>query len=353
MNKNLLGKILFISLLLVSVTCAAAGNKLTKITMVLARSVEVLDDTHIHVASEMGYFKEEGLEVILQQSYGTTDVRMLGAGQADVAFPSPAVQLVAHGNNIPIKSFFAIDQRNIWAYAVLPNSGINSISDLKGKTISLGDAGWSQISNPLLRRAGVDPKDVEYVPAGENRAQLVWEGKIDAVLTWEKEYQLWQAQGMDFQIIYAADYFDTCASSIATNTKTIEKNPELLKRFGRAVAKGLYFCKLNPAAATEIVLEKFPSIRVDIKGALKAIEGLVYITNDDTTEKYGYGYHNKADWEINIEDSLIEGIISKPIPVEEVYTNEFVEFYNDFDHIKVEADAANYKLKPKYQVLAK
>lgn len=320
------------------------------VVMVFPRSIEVLDDAHVVAADMMGYFAEEGIAVKYEQSYGTSDVKMIASGQGDVAYPSPYIQLMGHESELPIISVYQVDVRNIFGFSVLPDSEIKTIADLKGKTISLGDAAWSSISDPLLQHAGLDPKtDVEYVVAGENRAQMVAEGKADAVLTWEKEYQLWDAQGIILRYMTGEAVLDNCSNSLIVSLDTYKNRQDLIIRFLRAYAKGSYFTKLNPRAATEMVLEKYPSIKVDFEAALKAIEGLVYIDNNDDTLKYGYGYHNADKWAINVADALANGMITKEIPLEQIFTNEFVEAANQFDHAAVEADAANYKLKPEHQ----
>ena len=333
---------------------AATDVKAPKITdtvvMVFPRSIEVLDDAHVVAADMMGYFAAEGIAVKYEQSYGTSDVKMIASGQGNVAYPSPYIQLMGHESGLPIISVYQVDVRNIFGFSVKPDSGINSIADLKGKTISLGDAAWSSISDPLLQHAGLDPKkDVKYVVAGETRAQMVAEGKLDAVLTWEKEYQLWDAQGIVLKYLSGEKVLDNCSNSLIVSLDTYKNKKDLIVRFLRAYARGSYFTKLNPKAATEMVLEKYPSIKVEFGAALKAIEGLVYIDNNEDTAKYGYGYHNKDKWAINVADALTNGMITKDIPLDQIYTNEFVEAANQFDHKAIEADAANYKLKPEHQ----
>lgn len=328
-----------------------SGNKeLTKMTWVLPRAIEGLNDVNSVAAEVMGYYKQEGIEIKFEQSYGTSDVKMVATGQGAIAIPSPYIQLIAHESKLPIISIYQADVRNIFGYSVKPDSGINSIADLKGKKISLGDASWASISDPILQHAGLDPKkDVEYVSTGENRAQMVNEGKLDAVLTWEKEYQLWDAQGIKLKYLPGEKVLDNCSNSIVVSLDTYKNNKDLLKRFVKAYTMGNYFTKLNPRAATEMTLQKFPSIKVNFGDALKAIEGSVYIDNNEDTEKFGYGYHNADKWKINVADALKNGMITKDVPLDQIFTNEFVEAANSFDHKKVEEDAKNYKLKQEHE----
>jgi len=343
----------FLLLFVLAVSAAAPqfvhSQDLTEVTIVVPRSIEVLDDAHVHSGKAMGYFEEEGIDLNMEQAYGTTDVKMVATKQAEFAFPSPAVQLTAHENDLPIKSFFQVDVRNIWAYAVRPGSDIDSLKDLKGKKIALGAPAWSSLSNPNLRHAGLNPKeDVKYVNAGENRAQVVWEGKLDAVFTWEKEYQLWEAQGMDFKVIKASEVREVNSNSLVAHTDMLKNNRDLLKGFAKAFAKSSYFVKQNPEAATAITLEKFSSIKVDFPIAVKAVEALVHIDNDFVTKHIGYGYHDRVKWSQLVQDALKEGVISEPVALDEIFTNEIAPYANQFDREAVKEDAQNYELPEKY-----
>lgn len=322
---------------------------LTKITMVFPRSIEVLDDAQVHAADKLGYFEEEGIDIEVKQSYGTTDVKMVASGNAEIAYPSPWVQMAAHNSRLPIISIFDSDIRNIFEFGVRRDSDIYSIKDLKGKSISIGDPFWKTIANPALRAAGISPDEVEYVVAGNNRAQVVSQGKVDAVLTWEKEHQLFWAQGMDFRILDFENFLKNDSNSIVTSLSMVKNHPETLKAFLRGYTKGLYFTLLNPAASTQITLERFPSIKVEFSDALKAITALAYIDHDEHVFRYGYGWHDPAKWYISVEESVIGGLLSEPIALEKVFTNQFIPAANEIDFEAAERDAKNFKLKPEYQ----
>lgn len=317
-------------------------DKLIPVKYVLPRGLECLDDAHVWAAVEMGYFEEEGLDVSVEQSIGTTDVKMVSFGNAEFCIPAPVNLMVAREAGMPLVSVMQVDTRQIFGICVKSDSDIKSFSDLKGKTIVLGDASWENLFKVFLPPAGLEFDDVKYVVGGENRAQMVDLGQADAVFTWEKEYQLWQAQGMDLRYITGEDIVPGCANSIATTFEMVENNPELIEKFCRAYAKGIYFCKLNPEAATDIVVKKFPALNLTVEQALPAIKGLVHITNDNDTETKGYGYHNADEWQIMKDGGLLTDSFTEDIPVEEYFTNQFVEAINSFDKAQVEADAAAY-----------
>ncbi len=361
MNKKRLTRLLLIvfAVLLVSSLSFAAGSKegekpagkeeLIKMTVIFPRSLEVLDDYYINVAWAMGYFEQEGLDVHAEGALGTTDAsKLVAEGQGEVALPAPPVLFTAVANGLPIMDVFQQDENYIFGFGVRSDSGINHLSDLKGKIISVGDVGWTVLIDPLLElTVGFTTKDCEVVSAGPGRAQLVAAGKADAVFTWEKEYQLWDAQGIHLKILRGYDYgvrFPGNGHVFAT--KYIKEHPDRVVKFSRGWAKGIYFGVINPAAATEITLEKYPMLGVAFEDALKAIKAGVWVMTGEITDKHGLGYHEFSYWE-ELRDILYEqGTIPRKVALEDCITNEFIDEINNFDREEVKQDAMNYKLKP-------
>jgi NitT/TauT family transport system substrate-binding protein len=318
-------------------------GKLDVITVVLPREIEVLDDVHYVVAQEMGYFEKQGIEVKFEKALGTSDMTMVSVGNGDICLPANFVTLIGITGGIPLIGVFQQDVFNTDAFCVrADNDEINSIEDFVGKTIALGDASWSASVNAELIAAGLSPDDVEYVVAGENRAQMVNEGKCDIVYTWEKGYQLWLAQGMDFKVITCKDNLDVPGNPLLISKDTYENKKDVIERFLRGLSMGIHFASCNPEAATDIVLKHFPSITTGFDASLEVVKAAVKIMTNEQTEEFGYGYSDKQRWETCIDFAKQLDIISTEITYEEVMTNEFIEAVNTFDHDAVKADADGY-----------
>lgn len=326
---------------------APAADGLDKVTFVVPRSMECMDDMALWSADYLGYFEEEGIEFVMEQAFGTTDIKMIAQGQADFGYPSPNLILASIQEGLPVKAVSAADAINIFGMAVKADSGIKTWEDLKGKSIALGDAAWATIAAPTVQAAGIDPeKDIEYIVAGDSRYQMVNEGKIDVLFTWISEFEQLKGQGFDFVYLDGNEVLPVLANPIISNNELIANNPDLVKRFNRAFAKGLYFVYNNPEAGADIVLNKFPSIQISWEGALGCANGRnrqAFGTDAATTEQIlndGIGYMAPEKWDSVIEWAEKVGVISAPIPGDQVYTNDLLDF--TWDKSAVEADAAAY-----------
>lgn len=329
---------------------AAKGGALVPMKVIFPRSLEVLDDYYLNVALAQDYFKAEGIQVSAEGALGTTDsTKLVVQNFGEVCLPSPPVLMTAIANGLPLTMVFEQDKNYIFGFAVRKDSGLKKIADLKGKTISVGDAGWTVIMDPLFKKyGGFTSKDVQVVVGGTGRAQLVAQGKADAVFTWEKEYQLWHGQGLDLAVIRGYDEGARFpGSGLCFANDYVKKHPDLVAKFCRAWAKGIYFGQINPAAATEISLKRFPMIGVPFSEALLAIKAAVWIMAEGpVVEKYGLGYIEKSNW-AEMQDLLLStgGLTVKTDP-ETYLSNDFVKEANNFDHAKVAAEAKAYKLDP-------
>jgi len=339
--------VLMIATLFFSCAPKDAGKpaELDTVTVVLPRDIEVLDDVHYVVAQKMGYFEQQGIEVKFEKAQGTSDMQMVSVGNGEICLPHPFVTLIGMSSDIPLIGVFQQDVINTDAFCVrADNDEINSIQDFKGKSIALGDAAWQASVAAELIAAGLSPDDVEFVIAGENRAQMVNEGQCDIVYTWEKGYQLWLAQGMDFKVITCEDNLYIPGNPLLVSQENYRNNKTLIERFLKGLSMGIHFTNCNPEAATEILLDHFPTITTDFNASLEVVKAAANIMTNDDTERYGYGYSNQERWDNCVEYSKKLGLIEKDIPYEQIMTNEFIEAANDFDHAAVEKDAKNFKM---------
>ncbi len=333
-----------------------SGDKeLRTVKFCLTRTAEVLEDTPFWVAQNLGYAAEEGLDIEMIETIGTTDCKMVATGQADFAVPGPSLILQSIEEGLPIKVVCAYDAINIWGLCVLTDAPYQTFEDIQGAqekygrklTIALGDPSWESLVTPTLVAAGIDPvEDVEFVVAGDNRFVQVAEGKLDILFSWPGEaYQL-IGQNYDFNYIDGHEVLKTNSNPIITNLDMIENEPEVIEGFCRALCKGIYFTWYNPEAAAAVSCAQWPNIDVTWKAAVYVQEGRAYQMfgkpgSDTEKERLeNLGMSTEEGWNLNVEAMLEAGVISTEIPLDQIYTNDFVDL--TWDRAAVEADADAY-----------
>jgi NitT/TauT family transport system substrate-binding protein len=343
---------------------AGAGG-VRVVTHVVPRTAEVLEDTPFWVAQNLGYMAEEGLELRIDQAFGTTDLRMVATGNAEFCGAGPSYVLAAIEEGLPVKVVSAYDAINIWGMCVLTKSPIKDWADMKNAqtkygrklTVALGDASWELLVTPTLVAAGVNPKtDIEWVVAGENRYIQVAEGRLDMLFSWPGE--AWQliGQNFDFRYIDGNDVLQTSSNPLTTSLKLIQEEPKVVQGYVRAMAKGIYFTKYNSEAAAAVSCKQWPNIDITWKAAVYVQEGRNYqmfgkpgsAEEKKLLENIGFNFEDK--WQLNVKAALDSGVIKQNIPLDKIYTNQFVD--NTWDRKKVERDADTYdvaSVKAKYK----
>ena len=203
-------KKLFLVLLLVLIMLPpvfATGTKepatMTKMTFITPRgTLEVMDDYNLWVAIEMGYFKELGIEAVMEPGPGEAfaPTKFVDQKQADVGYPSPGILTSSVDTGMDVVMVYEMMVGQVFGFAVRQDSSIKSIKDFAGKTMSVWDVGWQVIIDPILVEAGVDPKSITYVAVGAQWGQAVSQGKADIALTWLGLGPQWDAVGLGFAI---------------------------------------------------------------------------------------------------------------------------------------------------------
>ena len=196
----------------------------------------------LSTALNMGYFEEMGLNVTLTEFQGgPAEIAAMASGDIDISqIGHGAHSLCINGE----AKIFHLDCTSL-ADAVMANTekGINSIADLKGKTIA-ATAGTSAeiILNLALESAGLTQDDVTLVEMDANGMVTAMIGeKIDACATWSPS-TMTIAQNMGDKVITLAtnnDYVDqvTFPSSFITTEAFATENHDVLVRFSRALLK--------------------------------------------------------------------------------------------------------------------
>jgi NitT/TauT family transport system substrate-binding protein len=157
----------------------------------------------IFVAQEKGFYADEGLDVTLNYSKGSSDAaRQLVAGNVDWGIFSSAATMQATQRGFPLKAIMQVYYPDTFDIVVPEDSDVMSMKDMAGKTIGLSDLAGGEV--PMTRASIItsglkEGSDVKLVVAGEGDPTTVRsfnEDRIQAYAGAKRDILLIPAQGI-------------------------------------------------------------------------------------------------------------------------------------------------------------
>jgi NitT/TauT family transport system substrate-binding protein len=295
---------------------ASAADKVTVRLNWLARAYTI---PHYLAAQDQGYFAEENLEVEIRPGKGSGDtVKLVAAGQ-DTFGQADAVSIIqARTQGVPVKAVMAVDAKNPFVIIASGKSGIKSVKDLAGKTsgvIPSSSPHW--IYRALLKANDIDVSTIREVTVPPPGYAPLVQGAVDFISLWDTSTPVLEKMvGEDIVVLRGIDNgIDLYGTMVFVNDKTAEENPDLVKRFLRAAAKGMEYTRQNPDAVAKLVAAADP--------ALKEAE-------ERTILDYWMRYWTGSDHTIDharmqkTQDLLVDqGIVPERVDISTTFTNEF------------------------------
>ncbi|HEY8346752.1 MAG TPA: ABC transporter substrate-binding protein [Symbiobacteriaceae bacterium] len=284
--------------------------------------------TGLYTAIKRGYFAAEGLEVEVVQSGESGVEQAVGSGRVDFGFSSQEQATYAMAEGVPIVSIAALMQHNTSAFASLKESGIESIKDFEGKRYG----GWGSPSEAAVIKAIMEKHGTDF-----SKLEMITLGQADFFATIGREadiewiYYGWdgveaERRGVDLNVIFLKDLdpvFDYYAPLMITSRQMIEHHPDKVKRFLRALARGYADALSDPEAGAAILLEYAPELNPDLVRNSQAY--LAKVDQQDQAEGRPYwGYQNREVWARNSQWLYENGLIARPIDVDQAFTNDFL-----------------------------
>ena len=276
------------------------------------------------VAGERGYFGDLGLNVSLRApveprrpvTYVADRTDEIGLGQLPQAVHvrEKGASIVAVGSVIP-RPTAAI----IW----LPESGIQSIADLRGKTIATpGIPYQEEFLQTLFERAGLTLEDVKIRHVRFNLVRALYLGRADAIFGGSPNLE-----GAALESLGAKPVVTPISSLgipaydelvVLVRTDTLAEEPQMVRDFMSAVLRGTRFAASHPKAALQAIEKGFEtnpkSTRKEIEAELKATLPLLSKS----------GHMDPAQATALVEWMQKQGQIERRIPAADLLTNEYL-----------------------------
>jgi NitT/TauT family transport system substrate-binding protein len=204
-----------------------------------------------YIAMDQGFFKAEGLDASFVTLQGRALVTAGLTGSVDfVPIPSGGSQAALSGAEIR----YVVGQslKSQWLIATRPN--IDKVEDLKGKTVGYGragsadyDEGAAVLSRAFKMEVGKDYKVISFQGEPERIAALV-NGDIEAALISVPHAPRAVNAGMKI-LLRTGDYIQRAGGTMWTRKSYVDEHPDTVKKFIRAIARGVMFYRDNKAGS--------------------------------------------------------------------------------------------------------
>lgn len=259
------GKLLALTLAITSSSVALAADKVRFELDWLPGG----DKSPVYVGIQQGFFADEGLEVSISVSRGSTDaLTKLATNQADIGIADIAALMAARAQDkVPVSAVFNIFNQAPHAFFTLSTSDVKSINDIAGKRVATSPFTSSNAFLPLLLEANGLPRDAVNLNRTDPGAlgPMLITGNTDAIIAWVTNVALFQAQaasaGREIRVIpWSEAGLELYSSSIVASDRFLDSRPEVARRFLKAYRKSLEFTNANPEVAAADLHRMVPEV---------------------------------------------------------------------------------------------
>jgi NitT/TauT family transport system substrate-binding protein len=283
----------------------------------------------LHLATERGWFKEEGLNVEVQDGRGSGNtLALVNSGQVDVGQIAMGLLGTAREQGATVKAIAGWERKTDFCVVVDRNSPIHKIADLRGKKIAVFAASpWASYIDDYLKAGGLDRKTVDMVFVD---AAALWgtynAGRVDAMMSTAGSAipVTEKARPSRCLMLDEANLYFPSYGFVATE-KTIATRGEELRKLIKVQQRAWAHIKNNIDDGVKAMLSQRPDANLDPDVVREQIKITLDYFDTPATVGKPLGYQAKEDWEATIESMARVGLVKPGWKVENYYTNELVQ----------------------------
>ncbi|MFC0906386.1 ABC transporter substrate-binding protein [Clostridium sp. MT-14] len=301
------------------------SNSLDKTTVILDWTPNT-NHTGLYVALNKGYYKDEGLDVkIVQPSEGSvTNLIAAGKGDFGVSYQEDVTYALTSDNPLPVKAIATIIQHNTSGFAAPKSKNIKTPKDFEGKVYGgWGSPSEEAVLKAVMEKSGGDFSKVKIVNIGNDDFFAATKKNIDFAWIFEGWTGI-QAKLKGEQLDYipvkdldpALDYYTPI---LISSNKLISKNPEKVKKFLAATAKGYEYSIKHPEESADILLKYAPEIDKNL-----ALQSQKYMAGQYVSDAPRWGVMKSQVWQRYAKFLKDKGLIKKELKTSDAFTNEFL-----------------------------
>jgi NitT/TauT family transport system substrate-binding protein len=290
------------------------------------------------VADDKGYFKQEGLEVTLDQGNGSgAAVPLVANGTYDVGFGdiNALIELAARKpEDAPVAVYVMFNQPP-FTVAVKSGSPIRTPRDFEGRTLGgAANDGALKLFPALCKLAKIDCAKVNITNMQPNlREQMLMNGQVDGafgyVNTIRFSAKLMGVDDSQIRFINYGDYgMDLYSNAIIVSKKLVKENPRAVAGLVRAINRGLVDSLKDIDASVAAVAKREALIKIPVEKE-RFIQTLKDEMNHPEIARIGLGNVDPERLKKSIDILVEASALPRTPAVSEIFTPAFLPDAND------------------------
>jgi NitT/TauT family transport system substrate-binding protein len=264
------------------------------------------------LAKEAGIYKKHGLDVSIKKIPQKDRHLAIASGDIQCAATTVETWIVWNANGVATTQIFQLD-KSFGADGMVVKPGINSIKDLKGKTVAASAPGTAPYFTLawMLRENGMSMKDVKVVnlePQAAANAMIAGTAGVDAAMTYEPFLSAVRARPEAGKIIATTLDYPMIMDTFGCTPKFLAENPKAAKALTDAYFDAVAMIRAEPKKSFEIMGADVKQTGEQFEGSQKFLRW----QDREANAKFFAGEH--AEFSKKAAEILMEAGIIRSLP---------------------------------------
>ncbi|UPV99674.1 ABC transporter substrate-binding protein [Halorussus gelatinilyticus] len=283
-----------------------------------------------YAAKARGYYDEQGVNLTGIEAGQGSDfaAKQVGLGNTPFAVTGASQILNVNSRGLSPRSVGVMMQRSpvvVFTTGETFGGELTSADQLAGKTVGTGPGMVKILTKLLLERQGV-LSEVELVDTGFDTVQQLLSGKIDAAGGVFADAVVARRKAETVSSIPVAKTIPSYGHVVAANDEFAAENPETVRGFLNATARGAAWATDNPERATEALIAANPAVSetADVQRA-KWVEMASRYVLSESVRQHAFGWSDAKPWQTMYEALRGAELLGGDVDPSTVWTNEYLD----------------------------
>jgi NitT/TauT family transport system substrate-binding protein len=284
----------------------------------------------LHLATEKGWYKEAGLDVEIRDGKGSiVTVQQIAAGQADIGLSQLPSMASAISNGLPVKSIMAFSRTGDNGLVVARDSGINRLSDFKGKKlVSIAGGAVGPFIEPFMKAGGLSKSDITtLIVDGSALASTYTSGNADGIVTISGYFVPTVEKARPSKAILFSDVgLNLPGYGLLVHKDTLEKKSEALAKIVAINQRAWnYIAQGHEVEGADAIVSQRASLRPDRDSLAAQVKIYAGLLGSPGTKGKPIGWQSEAEWDEALRIMTEAGVVKPGLKGADMFTNSFVK----------------------------